>query len=695
MASERRGHPVSNSRRAYTPKPDSESGPDAKRIDVKSLHKQPDKLAALTLEATSDGTWAWHIPSGETYFSPRYYTMLGYAPDELPANFDTWAGLLHPDDAAPTQETIQRHIENRNEGYEVEFRLRTKSGNWLWIMGRGRVIERDGQGRPVLMVGSHVKIDRRKRTEEKLARYQAELEHMVRERTRALEQTTSLLEATLDAIPDVLGVQDNQHRIIRYNAAGYRFLNMTHEEVVGKRCFELLGRFRECEHCATSECYRTKKPASTTRYEAALDAWLDVRAYPILDDNGDIVRVIEHLRDITAEKKAEAENRHLQKQLIHAQKMESLGTLAGGIAHDFNNLLMGIQGRASLMSVELSNGHPHHEHVAAIEEYVRSATNLTKQLLGLARGGKYEVKPIDINDVVVGSAAMFGRTRKEIQIHTKIHGQPLVVAADRGQIEQVLLNIYVNAWQAMPHRGELYLETREVRLDANQSRAYRIAPGRYGRISIKDTGTGIDEAIRPQIFDPFFTTKEKGRGTGLGLASAYGIVANHEGAITVESEPGEGATFHIFLPLTAATAQHQDQLSAGLARGREKILLVDDEPMILDVGAAMLKKLGYRVTAARGGRAALAALKKAGRAFDLVILDLIMPDLDGEQVFDAIQSQHPELPVLLSSGYAINGQAEGLMQKGCQGFIQKPFDLAALSKSVRQILDRQKTNGRA
>jgi two-component system cell cycle sensor histidine kinase/response regulator CckA len=292
------------------------------------------------------------------------------------------------------------------------------------------------------------------------------------------------------------------------------------------------------------------------------------------------------------------------------------------------------------------------------------------------------------------SAAMFARTRKEIRIQSKPHPSPLIVNADRGQLEQVLLNMYVNAWQAMPEGGDLYLLTGIVSLDSHRCKPHQIAPGRYAMLSLTDTGIGMDEATRQRIFDPFFTTKEKGRGTGLGLASAYGIIMNHEGAITVESEPGEGATFHIFLPLTAATAQRQEQLSAGLVRGQEKILLVDDEPMILDVGAAMLKKLGYRVTAARGGRAALAALKKAGRAFDLVILDLIMPDLDGKQVFDAIQLQRPELPVLLSSGYAINGQAEGLMQRGCQGFIQKPFDLAALSKSVRQILDRQKTNGR-
>ncbi len=675
-------------KRTRTVKSASVPDKDEIRIDVKTLHAHPEKLSALTLEATSDGTWAWHIPSGETYFSPRYYTMLGYDPDELPANYDTWANLLHPDDLEQTRAIVQRHIENKSESYEVEFRLRTKSGGWLWILGRGKVIERDHQGHPVLMVGSHVNIDSRKRAEEKLARYQAELEDMVWERTLALQQTTSLLEATLNAIPDVLGIQDNQHRIIRYNAAGYRFLNMTHEEVVGKRCFELIGRTRECEHCATSECYRTKKPASITRYEAALDAWLDVRAYPILDENGELVKVIEHLRDITPEKKAEAENRKLQEQLIHAQKMESLGTLAGGIAHDFNNLLMGIQGRASLMSVDLANAHPHKEHVAAIEEYVRSATDLTKQLLGFARGGKYEVKPVDINEIVVGSANMFARTRKELEIHTRIDTHPLVVAADRGQIEQVLLNMYVNAWQAMPNRGELHLETSSATMGAFQSRSHRIDPGRYGRISIQDTGVGMDETTRQQIFDPFFTTKEKGRGTGLGLASAYGIIKNHGGAITVESEPGQGTVFNIFLPLTQEAVQVGESRETGIVAGQETILLVDDEQMILDVGQAMLQKLGYRVLIARGGAEAVEMIQAAGEGIDLVILDLIMPGMDGGQVFNHIHTHWPQLPVLLSSGYAIDGQAEALLHKGCQGFIQKPFNMAALSEYVRKILEK-------
>ncbi|MGD9332722.1 MAG: PAS domain-containing protein [Desulfobacterales bacterium] len=667
---------------------DRNASPRPARPELDPRNAQEDTFLTTALEATSDGIWSWHIPSGEAYFSARYYTMLGYEPDELPASYDTWVSLLHPDDLKPTQEIIQNHIDNRSESYEIEFRLRTKSGPWIWILGRGKVCEWDDDGHPVLMVGSHVNIDSRKRAEQKLARYQTRLEKMVRERTKALEQTSTLLEATFDAIPDVLGVQDDQHHIIRYNAAGYRLLDMGPEEVVGKRCYELIGRNQECERCATSQCYRTKRPASVKHYEKALDAWLDVRAYPILDENGRLVKVIEHLRDITPEVKAEAENRSLQKQLQHAQKMESLGTLAGGIAHDFNNLLMGIQGRASLMNIDLPASHPHQEHLQAIEEYVLSATHLTKQLLGFARGGKYEVKPLDINALALESAAMFARTRKEIRIQSKPHPSPLIVNADRGQLEQVLLNMYVNAWQAMPEGGDLYLLTGIVSLDSHRCKPHQIAPGRYAMLSLTDTGIGMDEATRQRIFDPFFTTKEKGRGTGLGLASAYGIIMNHGGLISVESQPGQGTTFEIYLPLSGKALASEETVASGLLKGEETILLVDDETMILDVGQAMLTKLGYRVRAANGGPEAIAMIEQMGDDLDLVILDLIMPGMDGGKVFDAIQQLRPQLPVLLSSGYAINGQAETIMRRGCQGFIQKPFNITTLSEHVRKTLDK-------
>jgi PAS domain S-box-containing protein len=381
------------------------------------------------------------------------------------------------------------------------------------------------------------------------------------------------------------------------------------------------------------------------------------------------------------------EKTKLERKFQQAQKFEAIGTLAGGIAHDFNNLLMGIHGRTSLMKTDLAPSHPHIEHLQAIEEYVRSAADLTKQLLGFARGGKYEVKAVDINELIIDSATMFGRTRKEIHIHTKMHPMPLVVEVDRSQIEQVLLNIYVNAWQAMPSGGNLFLETKPSELDDAYASPNEAMPGYYAKVSITDTGIGMDGETRLRIFDPFFTTKEKGRGTGLGLASVYGIIKNHGGFITVYSEVGHGTTFNFYLPLSDKQVTCEAPIEGRLTKGTGTVLLVDDEEMIVAVGQAMLQKLGYHVITANSGKEAINLLENMGGKVDLVILDMIMPGMDGGKTFDRIREIQPQMRVLLSSGYALNGQANAILNRGCNGFIQKPYDIFELSAKVRALID--------
>jgi signal transduction histidine kinase/ActR/RegA family two-component response regulator len=382
------------------------------------------------------------------------------------------------------------------------------------------------------------------------------------------------------------------------------------------------------------------------------------------------------------------ESHKMEEAFRRAQKMEAVGTLAGGIAHDFNNLLMGIRGHASLMAVEQDLSETQQEHLQAIERFVDSARDLTARLLGLARGGKYEVTPLDINELLTETTAMFGRTRKDIQIHHDTETAPLIVEADGRQIEQVLLNLFINAMHAMPTGGELYLKTSRVSLDEAFSMPHQIDPGLYVRVSITDTGIGMDEETRKRIFDPFFTTKDKARGTGLGLASALGIINNHGGTITVYSEPGRGATFNVYLPVSEKAVRHDAVAVEGIVTGSEKILLVDDEEMIRMVARSMLEKLGYRVIVATGGAEAVDALVEEGDSIDLVILDMIMPGMDGGRTFDRIRELRPRMPVLLSSGYAINGQAIDIMKRGCNGFIQKPFSIAELSQKIRSVLNR-------
>jgi two-component system cell cycle sensor histidine kinase/response regulator CckA len=413
------------------------------------------------------------------------------------------------------------------------------------------------------------------------------------------------------------------------------------------------------------------------------------------DRTAQIVKTNAELRlEIEERKRAEKKRSELEERLQHAQKMEALGTLAGGIAHDFNNLLMGIQGNASLMLLELDSADPNYERLKNTEQYVLRGADLTRQLLGFARGGKYEVKPTDINKLIETASEMFGRTKKEIHINTNFRTDLWVVSIDRGQIEQVLLNLFVNAWQAMPGGGTLSISTDNVILDPDNLKEVGLAPGAYVRISIKDTGIGMDEATKKRIFDPFFTTKEMGRGTGLGLASAYGIIKNHDGFFEVHSEVGMGSEFCFYLPVSEEEIFEQGKpTDETIIQGTETILLVDDEDMIIDVAGNMLKELGYRVVAARSGEEAVDVYKIDGPDIDLVILDMVMPGLGGGKTFDLLKDMNPDIKVLLSSGYSVSGEAIKILNRGCDGFIQKPFDIYKISQRIREILESNNGNG--
>jgi len=392
--------------------------------------------------------------------------------------------------------------------------------------------------------------------------------------------------------------------------------------------------------------------------------------------------VITLIQDVTDRKRLEA-------QLLQAQKMEAIGTLAGGIAHNFNNLLMGIEGYASLILYELDAGHPYYEMLRSVEELVRSGAELTKQLLGFAQGGKYEVKPTNVNTLIDRSSRLFSRTRPEIVLKKKLREDLWMVDADQGQIEQVLFNLYVNAWQAMPGGGTLSLRTDNVNVgnSAGNMPDDRMA-GAYIRIAVTDTGIGMDEKTKERIFDPFFTTKDRGRGTGLGLPSAYGIIKNHGGFIGVYSEKGQGSTFNVYLPRTRKDlAEAATGASKELRRGTETVLVVDDEEINIQVTERILGKLGYRVITANSGREAVDLCRGLQAEIDLVILDMVMPGMDGGETYENLKRICPSMKCILASGYSINEKAANIMEKGVEAFIQKPFSGGDLADTVRRVLD--------
>lgn len=499
-----------------------------------------------------------------------------------------------------------------------------------------------------------------------------------------LRESEGRFRAIFETAQDVIYIKDLDFKYVLLNPGFEKLHDVKASELIGKTAEsiydqETADEIREVDaRVIKGEVIERE---STIDVSGGLHTLHSIKV-PMRDASGKIHGICGIAREIT-------ETKRLERQFLRAQKMEAVGTLAGGIAHDFNNLLMGIQGNASLMLHEKDPSDFDFERLKNIEQFVRNGADLTKQLLAFGRGGKYEVKPSDLNDLIRNTARMFGRTKKEIAIHEKYQPDLWTAETDQGQIEQVLMNLFVNAWHAMPGGGELFLETQNVILDENDVNAYQLPSGKYLRVSVSDSGLGMDKRTKERIFEPFFTTKEMGRGTGLGLASAYGIVKNHDGMIDVFSEKGEGTRFDIYLPATEREVEEVQEIEKEEIKGSETILLVDDENMILDVGREFLKKLGYKVLLAGGGQEAIDVYESNKEGIDLVILDIIMPNMSGGEVYDRLRDIDPDVKVLLSSGYSIDGKATEILNRGCDGFIQKPFDIKGLSKKIREILDKE------
>jgi len=596
------------------------------------------------------------------FFNRKFTEIFGYTAEDLPDK-QAWFDKAYPDEAY-RERVISAWTSDSAEARETGgahsgvFTVRCKDGQDKIIHFRGVTARDGGQFFTYEDITSHVKAQRALRESE--------------EKYRLLVQNAN--DAIFIAQDDVL-----------------KFANPMTERLTGYSAREL------SEIAFIRHVHSQDRETVLGHYEKRLRGeTIPPYSFRIISREGRELRVqlngvsitwegrpasLNFVRDITEQTKLEA-------QFQASQRLESLGTLAGGLAHDFNNILMGIQGRASLMLLDTDSSHPHFELLSGIEEHVKSAADLTRQLLGFARGGKYEVKPSDLNEHLKKTSAMFGRTKKEIRIHEKVQDGIWIVEIDQGQIQQVLMNLYVNAWQAMPGGGDLYLETENVVLDEAYAKGFNLRPGRYVRISVTDTGVGMDEKTKARLFEPFFTTKEMGRGTGLGLASSYGIIKNHCGIITVYSEKEVGTSFHVYLPASDKELVETEQWDADLLKGHETVLLVDDEEQVLEIGKMMLERLGYQVLTAGGGVEAVETFGTSGSGIDLVVLDMVMPDMGGGETFDRLKEISPDIKVLLSSGYSMNGQAQKILDKGCRGFIQKPFNMIELSHKVRASLDK-------
>jgi signal transduction histidine kinase/ActR/RegA family two-component response regulator len=390
-------------------------------------------------------------------------------------------------------------------------------------------------------------------------------------------------------------------------------------------------------------------------------------------------------RMLTAIAEREVSLQRTSEQLRQSEKMQAIGQLAGGVAHDFNNQLSGIMGFAEMLAERLEDPELK-KYADQILTASTRAADLTRQLLAFGRKGKYLNVPTDIHKVIGEVVDLLNRSiDKRIEIKRCLEANPSVVVADPTQLQNAILNLALNARDAMPQGGMLSFVTSVVFLEAQPDE--ELKPGRYVQISVTDTGVGMDAATKKRLFEPFFTTKEVGKGTGLGLASAYGTIKNHGGTIRVYSELGHGSTFRVYLPvLEEGAGPVVPEVAVSAPSGHGRVLLVDDEPVILEVGAAMLRRQGYEVVTCSDPREAVALYGRDWRSIDLVILDMVMPKMGGRDVFLAMREINPAVKALLASGFSINGEAQGIMNLGVMAFVSKPFRLADLAQGVARGL---------
>jgi len=413
---------------------------------------------------------------------------------------------------------------------------------------------------------------------------------------------------------------------------------------------------------------------------------------PVRDYAGEVINYVAVMRDITERRTAEEALHQSEEQLRQSQKMEAVGKLAGGVAHDFNNLLTAITGYSELVMSDLDSGDPRRQDLEEVKKAADRAAALTRQLLAFSRRQVLQPRVLDLNGIVTGVGKMLRRLiGEDIELVTLLDPALERVKADPGQIEQVILNLSVNAREAMPEGGKLTIETANSELEeAHDLGEFAVPPGRYVMLTVGDTGVGMDKETQSRIFEPFFTTREPGKGTGLGLSTVYGIVKQSGGYVWVYSEPGLGTTFKIYLP-RVEEALLEVEPAAALAQppaGTETILLVEDEPAVRALAARLLRSVGYTVVEARNGAQALEVCKQQDRAVDLLVTDVVMPQMGGPELAERLTPLHPEMKVLFMSGYTDDAVLRhGLLESGA-AFLQKPFTRNALAAKVREVLDK-------
>lgn len=511
------------------------------------------------------------------------------------------------------------------------------------------------------------------------------------------EESLHLQAAALEAAANAIAITDAQGKIVWVNQAFETMTGYSREEVLDQNPRLLKSGEQPASYYANlwstissgkvwqGEIVNRRKDGTTYTEEMTIT--------PVTQNVGGETRThfIAIKQDIT-------ERKLLQQQLQQAQKMEAVGRLAGGVAHDFNNMVGVIMGYSELLKLRGDLDTTSLHQVQQIHAAAKRAAGLTQQLLAFSRKQIIQPRTLELNEVVSNLAKMLRRLiGDDIELQMRFASSEVPVKADQGQIEQIIMNLAVNARDAMPDGGKLILETDVCDLDQSYAIRHKpVIPGRYVRLSVSDTGTGMDQKTMSHIFEPFFTTKELGRGTGLGLSIVYGIVKQSEGYIWVYSEPGHGTTFKIYLPLKSSAVERVPvQSSVQSVRGSETVLLVEDDENLRALIAEFLTGLGYKIMQSGSGKTALDALTSQNETVQALITDIMMPGMSGRELANQLTAQAPKLRVLYISGYTHDGAVQTRVLGEGESFLQKPFGLAELSRKLREVIDTPEPHARA
>lgn len=644
---------------------------------TEELHLERNR-AEQAIQGADLGTWDWDMASNLITLNDNWGRMLGLDDSLTVLDSADLKAMVPKEMHTELEKTMEGHLRGVLPLYEMEHPFRHRDGHLVWVLVRGQAAH-DDKGKPVRVSGTYLDITQRRQAESALLRSETHLRTL------------------LDTLPDLVWLKDVDGVYISCNKKFERFVGHTEAQLMGKTDFDLFDRelaefFRANDRAAIEANKPTMNEEEVVFPDDGHAEILETVKTPLHSPDGELMGVLGVARDISERKQAESEREKLQSQLVQAQKMEAIGRLAGGIAHDLNNLLVPMIGYSELLLDELDADDQTIESLESILNAGFRARDLVRQLLAFSRKQPLEFGLVDVNLVIGNFRPLLRRTIPEdIRILVNLTPDIKPIIADSVQIEQILMNLAVNAIDAMKGKGLLTIETLLVELDETYAAAHSdVVPGEYLQLSISDDGAGMDEATRERIFEPFFSTKGE-QGTGLGLATVFGIVKQHGGDIWVYSELGVGTTFKVYLPVSSDRTIVERELEDDLTelRGSETILLVEDNNEVRRLVETTLRQYGYHIYTARSGENALELLKNASFVPDLLLSDVVMPGMNGRELYEELAPRFDKMKVLYMSGYTDDVIVHrGILEQGIH-LLQKPFSTVALATKVRRLLENQ------